>query len=58
MQARAAIKNEAEILKCEHHGLAHLKRCLHPQGYRGAIIESLASNSQPLRSPEKLEGAE
>ena len=42
MQARAAIENEAEILKCEHHGLAHLKRCLHPQGYRGAIIKTAA----------------
>lgn len=34
-QAQAAIKNEAEILKCEHHGLAHLTRCPLPQGEGG-----------------------
>ena len=42
MQARAAIENEAEILKCEHHGMAHLKRCPLPQGDSGAIIEAAA----------------
>ena len=42
-QAQAAIKNEAEILKCEHNGLAHLKRCPPPQGEAGPSHMPLVS---------------
>lgn len=34
-QAQAAIKNEAEILKCEHHGLAHQRAAIPRRAKRG-----------------------